>query len=186
MNGILSRMKDGLWSILNAPNTELVDGPDEDWYDDEDEAPMVSRRREIRYDDADMHHEIQEPPRRKDRRAETARQAQNNKVLEMYNKGVSGPEVIIRHPLDVSEAAKICDFIREDKMCVVDLTGMERSMAQRIADFLGGACYALSGCIQRISKDIFIIVPEGVRISGDLKDELEKDGYIIPKASGRR
>ena len=181
MSGIFSRMKDSLWGVLNAPNTEAVDGSDDDWYEDEVDERPVSREIYSDYEKV-----LHDPPRRADRRTELARQAQNNKVLELYGKGDSKSEVIIRHPVDVSEAAKICDFIREGKMCVIDLTGMDRGMAQRIADFLGGACYAVDGCVQRISKDIFIIVPEGIRISGDLKDELEKDGYAIPKVAGRR
>ena len=181
MNGIFSRMKDSLWRTLNAPDTELVDEHDDDeWYEEEE------HDWELQTDRAREYHE---PVRRKDRRTETsARHAQNHKVLEMYGKATGnygGPEVIVRHPVDVNEAAKICDFIREGKMGVVDLTGMERPMAQRIADFLGGACYAINGCIERISKDIFIIVPDGIRISGDVKDELEKDGYSIPKTHSR-
>ena len=178
MNGIFSRMKDGLWRLMNAPDTELVDDYDDDMYDDEEQEwePHVERAR-------DYH----EPTRKKDKRTET-RHAQNYKVLEMYGKSPgsshNGPEVIIRHPVDVSEAAKICDFIRSGKMGVVDLTGMERTMAQRIADFLGGACYAVNGCIERISQDIFIIVPDGIRVSGDVRDELDKDGYSIPKTPG--
>ena len=183
MTGIFGKAKDYVWGLMNAPDTEpLDDGSDDGWYEGEIREERASYRdpyeNEPRYEDE---------PRVAPKRTSTARQAQNNKVLEMYAKGGNvGSEVVIRHPMDVSEAAKVCDLVREDKVCVVDLTGMERGMAQRIADFLGGACYAINGCIQRISKDIFIIAPEGVRISGDVKDELEKDGYVIPKASGRR
>ena len=184
MNGIFGKAKDYVWGLMNAPDTEPMDEVSDEWYEgDGHERPERGYR--------DMFEPEQPQPRyeeepRRERRNVSTRQAQNNKVLEMYNRGTGGSEVVIRHPMDVSEAAKVCDFIREDKVCVVDLTGMDRGMAQRIADFLGGACYAINGCIQRISKDIFIIAPEGVRISGDVKDELEKDGYVIPKASGRR
>ena len=181
MSGIFGKVKDYVWGAMNAPDTEEVDDTSDGWYDsrsERDDYWEMPHERESRNYDYDA-------PRRKDKR-ESARQAQNNKVLEMYNKGEVKTEIILRHPMDVGEASKVCDFIRENKMCVVDLTGMERNMAQRIADFLGGACYAVNGCIQRISKDIFIIVPDGVRISGDVRDELEKDGYAIPKAHGRR
>ena len=180
MSGIFSKVKDIVWGAMNAPNTEVVD----EFESDDDYEYDV--RRDERFDRADRE-EQWEMPYAKDRgQDKRARQAQNSKVLEMYGKEGIKAEIILRHPMDVSDAAKVCDFIREEKVCVIDLTGVDRSMAQRIADFLGGACYAINGTIQRISKDIFIVVPSGVRISADIKDELEKDGYVIPAAYSRK
>jgi len=186
MTKIIGKAKDLMLGLINGPDTELVEETQGDgWYEgDDNDGGLVRGYKDTiepgpRYDD--------EPRWKEKQRPAGARQTQNNKVLEMYGKGAgSAAEVVIRHPMDVSEAAKVCDLVREYKVCVVDLTGMDRNMAQRIADFLGGVCYAVNGCVQRISKDIFIIAPEGVRITGDVKDELEKDGYVIPKASGRR
>ena len=178
MSGIFSRLKDMLWRAMNAPNTEMVDEMDvddgyepdsrDDDYDRVSDWEMPTTSREIRGND------------------KRARQIQNTKVLEMYGKDGTKSEVILRHPVSVNDAAKVCDFVRDEKLCVIDLTGVDRNMAQRIADFLGGACYAINGTIQRISKDIFIVVPNGVRISADMTEELEKDGYVVPKAYGRR
>ena len=181
MSAWIGSIKDYFVRLINGPEGEFIeDGqPEGGWHEGE------PRGGTYRDEYAPPHYE--DELRFKEKRPVTARQAQNNKVLEMYARGTgTTTEVVIRHPADVSEAAKVCDFIKEDKVCVVDLTGMERNTAQRIADFLGGACYALNGCVQRISKDIFIIAPVGVLISGDVKDELEKDGYVIPKALGHR
>jgi len=177
MSGIFGKVKDLVWGAMNAPNTEIVDE-----YDDDDVYESYDRDERLDRD------EQWEMPYAKESRTQEkrSRHAQNSKVLEMYGKESIKSEIMLRHPMDVSDAAKVCDHIREEKVCVIDLTGVDRGMAQRIADFLGGACYAINGTIQRISKDIFIIVPSGVRISADMKDELEKDGYIMPKAYGRR
>ena len=177
MSGIFGKVKDLVWGAMNAPNTEMVDEYDDDGSYETD----AQGERPDRDDQWEM-------PYSKESRSQEkrARQAQNSKVLEMYGKDGVKAEIILRHPMDVSDAASVCDFIRDEKMCVIDLTGVDRSMAQRIADFLGGACYAINGTIQRISKDIFMVVPNGVRISADVKDELERDGYIMPKAHGRR
>ena len=175
MSGIFDKMKDSLWGVLNSPGGVAVEV--DDWQDDDD---MVDSGHVY---EAETSREAAEPlPRSKERRSETSRRTQGHKVLEMYGRpgDYNGPEVVIRHPSDVTEAAKICDFIRDGKMCVVDLTDMEREMAQRIADFLGGACYALDGTVQRVSKDIFVVVPDGVRVAADLQGELEKDGYVFP------
>ena len=178
MSGILGKVKDILWGAMNAPNTEMVDefevddvyepDPHDDGYERVGDWEVPTTTRETRNQE------------------KRARQLQNTKVLEMYGKDGTKSEVILRHPANVNDAAKICDYIRDEKLCVIDLTGIDRNMAQRIADFLGGACYAINGTIQRISKDIFIVVPNGVRISADITDELEKDGYVMPKAYSRR
>jgi len=189
MGKFVDNVKASFWNLINAPGADDIDD-DTDW-EYEDEKAERSNDRSYRDRDREMYDDEygNDPPplrwkekqEKPERRPTSARQAQNNKVLEMHGKASSHhTEVIIRHPMDVAEAAKICDCIRDDKMCVIDLTGMDRSMAQRIADFLGGACYALDGCVQRVSRDIFIIVPDGVRITADLQDELEKDGYVFP------
>ena len=181
MSGIFGKVKDVVWRAMNAPNTEDVDGYDETGDDGGDYVT------DYRDDRSDREEQWEMPYARESRGSEKrARHAQNNKVLEMYGKEGMKAEIILRHPMDVSDAAKVCDFIRDEKICVIDLTGIERDMAQRIADFLGGACYAINGTIQRISKAIFIIVPSGVKISADIKDELAKDGFVMPKTHGRR
>ena len=189
MRNFVDNVKTGFWNLLNSPGTEPVEEElqDDDYYYEEEKAQRNDRsyrRDEDMYED-EYEHEPK-PLRWNEKRPTTARQAQNNKVLEMHGKSsASHTEVVIRHPMDVGEAAKICDYVRDGKMCIIDLTGMDRTMAQRIADFLGGACYALDGTVQRVSKDIFVIVPDGVRIAADLKDELEKDGYVFPSRARR-
>ena len=178
MSGLFGKAKDFVWKAMNAPNTEDYDG----YEDDPNEGDYTPDYKEER---ADREEQWEMPYAKESRQDKRTRQVQNSKVLEMYGREGVKAEIILRQPMDVSDAAKVCDFMREEKICVIDLTGVERSMAQRIADFLGGSCYAINGTIQRISKDIFIIVPSGIRISADLKDELAKDGYIMPKTSRR-
>jgi cell division inhibitor SepF len=100
----------------------------------------------------------------------------NNKVLNLNSR----IQVILTYPCDVDDSAKIVDDLKQNKICVVNLEGIERDQAQRIADFLGGASYALDGDIQRVSSDIFIIAPSDVNIIGDLREELKNNGLILP------
>ena len=187
MSGIFSKMKNGFWDMLNAPGTEPVDEThDDEWYEDEREERVSSRghRHETQYDETWEYEP--EPPRRKENRTTSSRQAQNKKVLEMYGKGDSRPDVVVCHPSTIDDAPKMCDSIRDGKLCIVDLTGMEPNMAQRIADFIGGACYAVNGVVHRVSKYIFVCAPEGMRVSGDIREELEKDGYIFSRNYNQR
>lgn len=92
-------------------------------------------------------------------------------------------QVVLTSPQGINDATAICDYIKENKTCVVNLEGVDRVNAQRIADFLAGATYSINGEIQRISNEIFIIAPANVHISGEFKEELKASGLIFPWGS---
>ena len=50
--------------------------------------------------------------------------------------------------------------------------GIDVDIAQRIIDFCCGACYCMSGSLQKVSSYIFILTPSSVEISGDIQDIL--------------
>ena len=89
-------------------------------------------------------------------------------------------QVVITYPKAIEDAATACDYIRQNKTCVINLEDADRVVAQRVADFLGGAAYAVNGDIQRVSADIFIIAPANVNITGELKEELKANGLVLP------
>ncbi|MDR3240061.1 MAG: cell division protein SepF [Clostridiales bacterium] len=89
-------------------------------------------------------------------------------------------QVMLTYPKEVADATTVCDYIREGSPCVVNLDGVERPSAQRIADFLGGAIYAFNGEIQRISNSIFIVSPTNIHINGEFEEELKSSGVIFP------
>lgn len=55
---------------------------------------------------------------------------------------------------------------------VLNLEGIDVDIAQRIIDFCCGACYCMSGSLQKVSSYIFILTPSSVEISGDIQDIL--------------
>lgn len=93
-------------------------------------------------------------------------------------------QVAIIVPESYEDAQEICDNIKENRAVVVNLENVEYEISQRIVDFLSGSCYALNGSIQKISNKIFIIAPENVDITGDLKDELIKSRGVFPWVTG--
>lgn len=102
----------------------------------------------------------------------------NSKVVNIHPNAKM--EVVRTYPEVVADAFPICDHVRENKVCIVNLEGVDIKESQRIADFLGGVAYAFNGDIQRISKGVFIIAPTSVEITGQLKDELRDSGVIFP------
>jgi Uncharacterized protein conserved in bacteria len=141
----------------------------------------------IRGEDFDEEEELEEitaseEPRKELTNIATFRPRRDNSKIVSIHTNVQ-MQVVITYPCDVDDAASSCDYLKQNKTCIINLEGVERANAQRIADFLGGAAYAINGDIQRVSNDIFIVAPANVNITGELKEELKANGLILPWVS---
>ena len=96
------------------------------------------------------------------------------------NYRVNAEEIVLCRPETLEDARPVCEYLKNNVICVINLESVDRAIAQRIADFLSGACDALDGGIQRVSHDIFLIAPNNVAITSHVKEELKKNGVILP------
>ncbi len=109
---------------------------------------------------------------------QTPRAVNNNRVVDFNGSRTSRTEVRGRNevyvivPHDTSESQTVADFLKNGKTIVINMEGLELSAAQRIIDFIGGACYAIDGSLQAISANIFIAAPSSIEVSGDLREIL--------------
>ena len=87
------------------------------------------------------------------------------------------PVAIIAHPKEIADASKICDYIKNGKMVVVDLTGLDGENAQRIADYLGGVVHTVEGQTTRINKGIFSVSPREYEVIIAEEDLPQKDTF---------
>lgn len=103
-----------------------------------------------------------------------SRTSTRSKIVPMKQPGVrgSGMEVSIQKPTSFEDSSEICDVLLTGKAAIVNLEGIDVEVAQRIIDFVSGACYAMSGNIQKVSSYIFIVTPAGIDISGDMENVL--------------
>ena len=85
-------------------------------------------------------------------------------------------EVSIQKPASFEDSSEICDELLNGKAAIVNLEGIDVEAAQRIIDFVSGACYAMSGNIRKVSSYIFIVTPAGIDISGDMENVLSATG----------
>lgn len=109
---------------------------------------------------------------------------QNNKLVEFNNRqrsegGSVRSEVYVIKPLDINDSQVVVDSLLSGRTIVLNMEGLELAAAQRIIDFVCGACYALNGSLKAISGNIFIAVPQSIELSGDLRDELLSDASSI-------
>ncbi len=106
-------------------------------------------------------------------REETTR---TSNIVSMNSAGQGKVKISIHEPLTYDDGPKILDDIMSYKIVVMNLEMLEMDKKRQIFDFVGGGIYALSGKIQKVTKDIFIIVPKGIEIDGKLKDQIQSKG----------
>ena len=98
-----------------------------------------------------------------------------NKVVKIHT--TAQLKLVVMQPETFEDARDIANHLKNKKPVVINLESVERSVSQRIVDFLSGAVYALDGNIQKVSNGIFLIAPYNVGIMGDFKDELRNKGF---------
>ena len=107
-------------------------------------------------------------------------QNSSSKVTPMYSvkKKSSGSsagssnEVCVIKPKQFDESTEIVDALLDNCTVILNLEGLDITLAQHIIDFTAGASYAIDGNIKKVSSYIFILTPEGVDITGDSQEIL--------------
>lgn len=87
-------------------------------------------------------------------------------------------KVILDQPMNYDDTQNIIDNLRLRKLIIINLELLEVDIAQRVLDFVSGAVYALRGNIQKVSKGIFVLVPNNIDISGNVQEENSNTGFF--------
>lgn len=106
-----------------------------------------------------------EPPLRPDPK-------ERGKVLSLTNPP-KNVKVIIIEPVTFDEVQGMVDQLKNKRALVLNLEATEKQTARRIADFMGGAVYALEGTMQKISDLIFLLTPAQIEVTVPLRAELK-------------
>lgn len=169
---------------------EFLDEADDD-FDDEKPKKRFFKKLDDDYDD-DLDDDL--PPVKNTRKekkekktssaAKTPKQPKtqnsSSKVTPMYSvkKKSSGSsagssnEVCVIKPKQFDESTEIVDALLDNCTVILNLEGLDITLAQHIIDFTAGASYAIDGNIKKVSSYIFILTPEGVDITGDSQEIL--------------
>lgn len=165
MDGLMKKMK------LSDEDQEYDDYDDYSEFDEEEKkrsSRKAVKKQAFSRDDFEEEEEDSpySNPRKQDAQKPTA---YRDKVVGTTTRpsGALG-EVRVLAPKSFDDANAIADFLLKNMAVALNLEGIDMSAAQRIIDFASGSCYTLGGSLQKISKKIFLIVPESMVISGDI------------------
>lgn len=93
-----------------------------------------------------------------------------NKVVNIHSS--SSAKVMVIKPNNYEEAREIADAIKNRKIVVVNTTSMETKVAQRLVDFISGACCVLSAQLQEVEQRVYLLSPSNVEVTNELKSEI--------------
>lgn len=103
----------------------------------------------------------QEEPLRRDLR-------ERGKIVSLANAN-KAMKMVIMEPVGFEEVQTIVDHLKNKQTVILNLEDTDKGVARRIADFLGGAIYALDGSMQKISGSIFLFTPANIEVAVPLK-----------------
>lgn len=97
-----------------------------------------------------------------------------------YYRTKSGENMVvtIKQPITYEDGKQVIDDILQRKAVVLNLENLEVDKKSQIFYFVSGGVYSLKGTIQNVTKDIYVLAPEGVEIDGrETKVFAEKNLY---------
>jgi cell division inhibitor SepF len=102
--------------------------------------------------------------------------ANPNKVVNLHKN--QNMKVVLYQPRDFDDTRAVVDSLKSRKPVILNIEELDPELARKIFDFCSGALYAVDGHIQKVSRGIFILAPNNVEISGDVRGELENKGVF--------
>lgn len=99
-----------------------------------------------------------------------------NKIVSIKNN--SSPKVILKRPCEFQDIMEIVDAVKSRRIVVMNIADADQKQAQRMIDYIVGACYALNGSFEEIAKSIYIFAPDNVEVSNELKHELKRNNFF--------
>ncbi len=80
-------------------------------------------------------------------------------------------------PEDFETAQRVADSLRTGIPVLVDLRGCDEVLAGRLTDFASGLVYALEATLQHVGREVLLLAPSHVHISGDEASAVREPGF---------
>ncbi|MGH9121595.1 MAG: cell division protein SepF [Acidimicrobiales bacterium] len=95
----------------------------------------------------------------------------------------SPPQTVKVHvvaPEQFADAQEIGDRYRNGQPVIVNLQNTDRDLSRRMIDFCSGVTYALSGGMDKVADQVFLLTPTNVEVSAEERRRLQERGLYRP------
>jgi cell division inhibitor SepF len=80
-------------------------------------------------------------------------------------------------PARFGDAKEIADRLKDNRPVIVNLQMAERDLQRRMIDFCSGVTYALSGEMEKVADQVFLLTPTNVKVSDEERLRLAERGF---------
>ena len=80
-------------------------------------------------------------------------------------------------PTRFGDAKEIADCLKANRPVIVNLQVAERDLQRRMIDFCSGVTYALSGDMEKVADQVFLLAPTNVKVSDEERQRLVERGF---------
>ncbi len=92
----------------------------------------------------------------------------------------AGARVHIVAPGRFADAQEIANRLMNNQPVIVNLQSADRDLQRRMIDFCSGVTYALSGGMERVADEVFLLTPSNVKVSDEERQRLADRGLVNP------
>ena len=89
-------------------------------------------------------------------------------------------EYLVLKPTKFSDAIRIADEIKANKLVALNLAGLKIDIARRILDFVEGTAHVTESTVTKFTDEVFSITPKSVKVVSelpvDISESEEKSG----------
>ncbi len=80
-------------------------------------------------------------------------------------------------PSKFGDAKEIADRLKDNRPVIVNLQMADRDLQRRMIDFCSGVTYALSGEMEKVADQVFLLAPTNVKVSDEERQRLVERGF---------
>jgi len=80
-------------------------------------------------------------------------------------------------PSRFGDAKDIADRLKDNRPVIVNLQNADRDLQRRMIDFCSGVTYALSGEMEKVADQVFLLAPTNVKVSDEERQRLADRGF---------
>lgn len=88
--------------------------------------------------------------------------------LHVHTNQAIALKIVIVSPGKYDDVRTYADHLKANVAVVINFVGVDLDMQYAIKDFMNGACYVLSGNVQRIADSVFMYAPSNVSVDKEL------------------
>ncbi|HLG67236.1 MAG TPA: cell division protein SepF [Acidimicrobiales bacterium] len=80
-------------------------------------------------------------------------------------------------PSRFGDAKEIADYLKANRPVIVNLQVADRDLQRRMIDFCSGVTYALSGEMEKVADQVFLLAPTNVKVSDEERQRLQERNF---------